>query len=382
MSLKNGEKVRVNIRTSVNAASIYRGQRNNREVIIVPSATLPDNVVMNNILYPAEEIDKSYRTLNRTPAPFGHPTDEDGNFMPASDVEAQNAFGFGAFNDNARRDNGRVFLDKIIDVERANECEMGRRVLEAIDKGDPIHTSTGLLCVLEDANEGDAHDFVARDIYFDHDAILLDEEGAATPDQGVGMMVNKSSEGKEEKIPVLNFYYDEDDFDQTVEMAADMVARAAERRKERETRAPLAERLKSVLYDTFGMARQTETNSKEDDDMSVSKEEFDALSAKVDGLVDGIAKLDVTEAVTNALKPLSDKVDGIVTAQNADAVAHRTDVVEQLIANGSIKDADEAAETPTPILEKLLNTTGTAAPIRGNSKVGKTKGSGYTMLDE
>ena len=30
-------------------------------------------------------------------------------------------------------------------------------------------------------------------MYFDHDAILLGEEGAATPSQGVGMMVNKNA---------------------------------------------------------------------------------------------------------------------------------------------------------------------------------------------
>ena len=40
----------------------------------------------------------------------------------------------------------------MIDVERASQSEGGRRVLEAIDKGEPIHTSTGLLAMMEDAN--------------------------------------------------------------------------------------------------------------------------------------------------------------------------------------------------------------------------------------
>lgn len=39
--------VRVNIRTLANAGAIRREKRNGRDVVIVPSATLPDNIVMN-----------------------------------------------------------------------------------------------------------------------------------------------------------------------------------------------------------------------------------------------------------------------------------------------------------------------------------------------
>jgi len=50
--------VRVNIRTTANLASIRKERRNGRDKIIVPSATLPDGIVMNGISYPAEEIEK------------------------------------------------------------------------------------------------------------------------------------------------------------------------------------------------------------------------------------------------------------------------------------------------------------------------------------
>src|SRR5690606_2247768 len=40
------------------------------------------------------------------------------------------------------------------------------------------------------AVNGDGYDWVAKISAIDHDAILLDQPGAATPEQGVGLMVN------------------------------------------------------------------------------------------------------------------------------------------------------------------------------------------------
>ena len=143
------KQVRVNIRTLVNAAQIRKEKRAGRDVMVIPSATLPDGVVMNAIRYPAEAIEASYKTLDRTLAPLGHPKSADGGFLSAKDPEAINRHHIGAWNENVRREDGRVMLDKVIDLELANATEGGRRVLEAIKKGDPIHTSTGLLATLK-----------------------------------------------------------------------------------------------------------------------------------------------------------------------------------------------------------------------------------------
>jgi len=206
---------RVNITTLVNKNAIRKEKRNNRDVIIVPSATLPDNVIMNEIKYPADEIEKSFHSLNRTPAPLGHPM-VNGEYVSALDPEGLNVGWVGAWNENVRRENGRVFLDKVIDVARANESEGGKRVLNAIEKGEPIHTSTGLLCHLEPVKKSD-YKYIAHDIEFDHDAILLDVSGAATPEDGVGIFVN--SEGEREEIQVVNSIYEqtENDLDWAVE---------------------------------------------------------------------------------------------------------------------------------------------------------------------
>lgn len=54
----------------------------------------------------------------------------------------------------------------------------------------PIHTSTGIMLEREPATNGEGYDWIARNMKFDHDAILINETGAATPEQGVGLMVN------------------------------------------------------------------------------------------------------------------------------------------------------------------------------------------------
>ncbi len=73
----------IHIRTLVNASKIRQETRNGRKVVIVPSATLPDNIVMNGIRYPAEVIAESFHTLEGTLAPLGHPA-VNGKFVSAA----------------------------------------------------------------------------------------------------------------------------------------------------------------------------------------------------------------------------------------------------------------------------------------------------------
>ena len=352
-----GKHVRVNIRTMANMASIRRERRNGRDKIIVPSATLPDGVVMNGIIYPAEEIEKGFMSLNNTYAPLGHPT-VNGMFVSASDPEGINIGWIGAHNENVRRENGRVLLDKVIDVARANESVGGRSVLEAIEKGTPIHTSTGLFCDLE-ASTDDAYEFIARNMAFDHDAILLGEDGAATPDQGVGMMVN--AKGEESQIDVINSVFE--DFEREMDWAADMALRAAERLE----RVPVMDRIKSAILDAVrGAGREPSANIGEAD--MTDKAQFDALSAKVDAITEsqnGIGET-IANAVTAAMKPLTDNLAEMQANQTAKDKAELDGYVAKIV-KANILDADEAAELTINAARKLAANAkpGTAAAING-----------------
>ncbi len=189
------EQLRVNLSATVNNAQIRRGvMHNGRPHTVIPSYTLPDDVIMNGLLYPHAEIEKSYKGLEGKLAPLGHPT-LDGTYVPANTAEAINAHHIGAFNRNVERRGERVFLEKWVDEEYAANTEGGRKLLEALDKGEPIHTSTGIFLQADlTANgksaNGKAYRGTARNMVMDHDAILIGEIGAATPDDGVGLMVN------------------------------------------------------------------------------------------------------------------------------------------------------------------------------------------------
>lgn len=190
-STSDATSTRVNVRVAVNAASIRREQHNGREHIVIPSFTLPDEVIMNGGLYPHDEIEKSYASLEGTLAPLGHPQ-VDGDYVSARQPEAINSYHIGAWNRNVKRVGNRISVEKWLDVEYAKNTKGGLEVLAAIDKGEPIHTSTGILLEREMTPNADGYGWIARNMTFDHDAILVNETGAATPADGVGMMVNKT----------------------------------------------------------------------------------------------------------------------------------------------------------------------------------------------
>ena len=195
--------LRVNAAYKVDNASIQRIQHNGREHIIIPSFTLPDNVIMNGGLYPADEIAKSYKSLLGTPAPIGHPV-INGKAVSAKRMDAINAHYVGVWNEKVEQIDGRIYVEKWVDVEFAEKFEQGKRLLDAINAGLPIHTSTGLHCKRVQVTNGAAgYTWEARDMIFDHDAILFDEPGAATPDDGVGLMVNSAEMVVNALLPTL-----------------------------------------------------------------------------------------------------------------------------------------------------------------------------------
>ena len=354
-----GDQVRVNIRTLANSAAIRREKRNGRDVIIVPSATLPDDVVMNDILYPAAEIAKSFKSLERTPAPLGHPS-INGKFLSARDPEGLNQGWIGAWNENVRQEKGRVLLDKVIDVERANESEGGKRVLNAIDKGEPVHTSTGLLAMLDAANGEVPYKFTARDIEFDHDAILLDEDGAATPEQGVGMMVNSAGE----EIGVVNSTLTED-AERGVDWALDHLAQALERRE----RAGILERLKTALFEVLrGQEREQPSTNKSKDEDNMDKVQFDALSQKVDALSESLKPDALATAIGNVfdakMKPVTDQLEAL---QNANKVTEEAELktLREKIVNSQLMDEATSGELTLNAARALAEKAkpGDSAPI-------------------
>lgn len=347
------KRIRVNIQSVANTSAVRYEKRNGRDVVVVPSATLPDDVEMNGILYPADEIANSFTSLNRSPAPLGHPI-INGEFISARDPEGINIGWIGAWNENARQEAGpngvnRVLLDKVIDVERANQSQGGCDVLNAIEKGEPVHTSTGLFCRAEAASGDVTYNQIARDIEFDHDAILLFEDGAATPEQGVGMMVN--AKGEKTEIEVINSRIDwaESDLAWAAENLIDSAERL-DRAKAREALIPrLVEALRGIVS---GDSAATNVTVQEENVMdNETKEGIKAINDRLDSLGDTFAN-----QIEEAVKPLKDAQETALANQEARDKAAHDALVNQVVGlsiDGFSQDVAEKMDVTA--LNALIN---------------------------
>lgn len=203
---------RVNVLSVVNSASnITTEIINGRPHIVVRGVTpIVDDIVMNGKLYTAAEIAKGYKTLERTPMPLGHPK-VDGKHVSARDVQAVNEYHVGAWMQDVEHKDGKVTGDMYVDRRYAESTEKGQRLVNRLDdmaarkNVEPIHISTGLLYSGIAANgesKGKKYREIVTNIMFDHVANLLDEPGAGTPEEGVGIFVN--SDGSEQELEVVN----------------------------------------------------------------------------------------------------------------------------------------------------------------------------------
>lgn len=179
------------------------------EFTVIPSRTLPKDVVMNSIMYPSEEVEAAISTLDMSPVTIGHPV-VNGKLAPASDPISQAAYGIlGAHNRvKGKTDDGRWVVEKLIPTEQLQNTERGKKLAEAIKHKRPIHTSTGVYLTKEPEigvnAMGQEYTSRAKIVRFDHDAILLNEVGSATPEQGVGIFVNAKGESEETEVMYVN----------------------------------------------------------------------------------------------------------------------------------------------------------------------------------
>ncbi len=203
---------RVNVLTVVNSASNITTETIDGKPHIVVRGITPvvDDIVMNRKLYPAAEIEKAYNTLERNPMPLGHPK-VDGKHVSARDVRAVNNYHVGAWLQNVSHKDGKVSGDMYVDRQYAESSDKGKRLINRLDEmvagsnSEPIHISTGLLYSGIAANgesKGKKYNEIATNMMFDHVAVLLDEPGAGTPEEGVGIFVN--AEGDEQEIEIAN----------------------------------------------------------------------------------------------------------------------------------------------------------------------------------
>lgn len=198
---------RVHILSVVNAGNV---SKDGSTYTIKDVVGAIDDIVMNSRLYPADQLKAAAATLEGKPAPAGHPKNSAGQAISALNGEALASAWIGSYVRNARHEAGRTIADVVVNEAQARAHPDGAKLIERLDaaiagnNAEPIHVSTGLMMdpiIANGESRGKKYSSIVTNIRYDHLAILLNEQGAATPEQGVGMFLN--SAGNEEKIETV-----------------------------------------------------------------------------------------------------------------------------------------------------------------------------------
>lgn len=403
----------VNISTQVNSQQIRRETHNGREHWVIPSRTLPFGVVMNGGLYSREQIEANYQTLEGTLAPLGHPV-VDGQFVSAFSPEGINVGHVGAWNRNTKIEGNRVYVEKWLDIEVAQRTEAGRDLLQRLEalergEGEPIHTSVAAFVERLEPNSAQREqgiDWIASIRRLDHDAILINEPGAATPADGVGLMVNadqaqplqakagamggesfREKEQRLDRAATKRFAPGDDDhawvadFTDTQAVivrnggAAEVYGYRIENGEitfdEAGTPVERQESWVSVVANSiknlFTNRQARPDHNPKEGDMPLTPEEKAELTKDIS---EAVIK-DVGEVVANAIKPVSEAVEALQ--------ANQKELADTLTANQKAEEEEKrkaVAETHGEVianalsgeaLDAMYKSLGSAAPLAGNS---------------
>lgn len=208
---------RVNLISAVNASNI---RKDGASYYIKDLVHAVDGIVLNGRLYPGDELQKSVATLEGKPAPAGHPKDDQGRHISASNGKALASAYIGAHCTNSRYEGGRAMCDVVINEAQAKALPAGAEIIARLDAAilgtntEPISVSSGLLLREIAANgesRGKKYRAIATDMNFDHVAFLLNEKPAGSPADGIGVFVNEAGEESEvETVKVNEIPTDED----------------------------------------------------------------------------------------------------------------------------------------------------------------------------
>lgn len=201
---------RVHILTAVNAANV---SKSGSTYTIKDVCGAVDGIVMNSMLYGADQLAAGVASLNDKPAPAGHPKNAQGQHISALNGAALASAWIGSYCTNARHEGGRTLVDIVVNEAQAKAHPDGAKLIERLDAAiagtdaEPIHVSTGLMVEPITANgesKGKKYTRIATNLRYDHLAILLNEQGAGTPEQGVGMFLNSAGEPEEVEAVTVN----------------------------------------------------------------------------------------------------------------------------------------------------------------------------------
>ena len=175
-----------------------------RRYVVAPAVILVEGVhrgTAGPVFYPSEEMRTSPGAWNGRPVTLGHP-EIDGEPVSASTPEALEQFNLGTLF-NTRFDEEIIGLRSEVWIDEIRARRLAPEVLEAVLRGDPMEISTGLWFKPSGGVgiwRNEDFDVTATDFRPDHLALLPEDTGACSNDDGCGLRVNKGSTEQEENM--------------------------------------------------------------------------------------------------------------------------------------------------------------------------------------
>lgn len=184
-----------------NALKTRMVTENGRRYIVAPLTMIVPGVLPGSkgpLYYPPEQVANNYKVWNHTPIVVYHPTDYMGNPLSARyDSGVIEKSGIGTVRNSYIDNQGKLKAEGWFDEQRT--AEVDSRILDSLRSNRPIELSTGLFTDNVPAQEGAVHngrpyDYIATNYRPDHLAILPDQVGACSLNDGCGVLVNKGND--------------------------------------------------------------------------------------------------------------------------------------------------------------------------------------------
>jgi hypothetical protein len=183
-------------------AKVQRREVHGRQYLVAPITILAPGVLNGSkgaLYYPPDEIARDHEAWNGIPILINHST-RDGAAVSARcpDVLASQEVGR-VFNSRITKQ-GRQVVDGWFDADALKRVSAG--VYDKLMRGTPVSVSTGLFTENEVAegrdHKGRSYSYVARAYRPDHLAVLPDQPGACSIEDGCGVLLNRATQNASE----------------------------------------------------------------------------------------------------------------------------------------------------------------------------------------
>lgn len=185
--------------------------------LVIPCIAIKQGV-LNNIFYSSNELESFASSWNGVPVPVNHPMDANGTHVTANSTSCENTVNIGRFY-NVEWDSNLLALKGEIWINIPKAKKLGYiHLVERLENGEVMEVSTGLFGnAIEDKGmyNNVSYEFTISNIRPDHLALLPNDKGACSIDDGCGAMRTNSKSFWDK---IKSFFVNENSFEEKREL--------------------------------------------------------------------------------------------------------------------------------------------------------------------